>query len=184
MNLDRRSERRISPRIPTKLFVRGLGDDRGISEELGDFSIGGVGFLLPSEPRVERFRVSFATPSSAKLHTATCQVVGASELDQGVFVHLKFLELGYLRKEAVTRLIREGLSDLERPVVSRRASARSIPVAPKVWMSKKEIPIFGSAKEESGRLTRWILRLLAGEGFSAPEARRGGRVSSFCAPRR
>ncbi|MBI2374573.1 MAG: PilZ domain-containing protein [Deltaproteobacteria bacterium] len=195
-------ERRASARVPTRLFIRGLGDGRGTLEELGDFSIGGVGFQTPWAPRVERFRVSFATPSSAKLKTATCELVGTTELERGYWIHLRYVDLAAPRRESLERLTRAGLaapgrsespsasppvwrgdaSQSDRPAGSLRspqfraeAAARQtaakrvgrVPTAPKIWMSRSEVPLLGSAAEESSRLTRWILRLLSGEGFES-----------------
>lgn len=89
-------DRRDSLRIMSRLYVRGLGEDRGWSDRLGNLSLGGVGFEFPRAPEAERFQVAFSCPGEARVRRVTAEVVdydpleGTLDRDHPFFVRLRF----------------------------------------------------------------------------------------------
>lgn len=89
-------DRRDSLRVMTRLYVRGLGDDRFWSDRLGNLSLGGVGFEFPRAPEAERFQVAFSIPGDPRVRRATAALVdydpleGTLDRDHPFFVRLKF----------------------------------------------------------------------------------------------
>ena len=115
-----RDERRDSPRVLTRLYVRGLGADREWTDQLGDLGLGGVGFELPHAPAAHRYQVRFVVPGETKLRTATAEVrhavpmPGASELDGPFFVHLAFVNLSFEDELAIARALDRLEASVER----------------------------------------------------------------------
>lgn len=106
-----RDERRDSPRVLTRLFVRGLGADREWTDQLGDLGLGGVGFELPHPPAARRYQVRFVVPGETRLRTATAEVRQAVPMPAGAtgsgpyFVHLSFVNLGFEDELAIARAL-------------------------------------------------------------------------------
>ncbi len=92
-------ERRNSIRIPTRLFVRGLGDDRAWTDRLGDVSTGGVGFEFPRAPEAQRFQIAFSLPGESRVRRATAELIdydpmeGTRDRDHPFFVRVRFSQL-------------------------------------------------------------------------------------------
>ncbi len=102
-------DRRVGPRVMTRLFVRGLGDDRSWTDRLGDVAVGGVGFEFPKAPDADRFQVAFHCPGEEKLRHAVADVVdieplpGTQDREQPFFVRLQFSKIAYRDERALAR---------------------------------------------------------------------------------
>lgn len=117
-------DRRDSPRVLARLYVRGLGDDRQWSDRLGNLSLGGVGFEFPRAPEADRFQIAFSVPGDPRIRKAMAEVVDYDPLDGTLdrehpfFVRLRFARIGGDDERALARgLDRDG-------VVVRGVSAR------------------------------------------------------------
>jgi hypothetical protein len=102
-------DRRDSPRVLTRIYVRGLGEDRQWSERLGDLSLGGVGFEFPRAPEAEKFQVAFTVPGEERVRRATAELVdfdpleGTLDRDHPFFVRLRFSRIAFEDERAIAR---------------------------------------------------------------------------------
>lgn len=102
-------DRRESPRLPARLYVRGLGDDRRLAERLGDVALGGVGFEVPRAPDTDLFQVRFTCPGEDRLRTGMAKVIdltpmtGTLDRDGAFFAHLRFTQLQEADERAIAR---------------------------------------------------------------------------------
>lgn len=93
-----RDDRRDSPRVLTRLYVRGMGEEREWTDRLGDLGLGGVGFEALHRPEAQRYQVRFAVPGELRLRTALAEVKSAVPLPGAdpeagpYFVHLAFVD--------------------------------------------------------------------------------------------
>ena len=116
-------ERRDSPRIMTRVFVRGLGADRAWVDCLGDIAVGGVGIQYPNAPEAERFQVGFYCPGEQQMRSAVAEVIdyvplsGPGDSLGPCFVHLKFSKIAFEDQRALARSIDEQIS-MDLPAVS------------------------------------------------------------------
>lgn len=106
-----RDDRRDSPRVLTRLYVRGLGEDREWTDRLGDLGLGGVGFEFSHAPAARRYQVRFVCPGETQLRTAMAEVRSAVPLPGATghggpyFVHLSFVSLSFEDEVAIARAL-------------------------------------------------------------------------------
>ena len=102
-------DRRDSPRVMTRMHVRGLGADRKWGDRLGDLSLGGVGFVFPHAPEAGRYQVAFSVPGEARVRRATADLIdydplyGTLDRDHPFFVRLRFSRLDFEDERAIAR---------------------------------------------------------------------------------
>jgi hypothetical protein len=108
-------DRRVSPRLPTRIHVRGLGEDRYWSERLGDVSLGGVGFEFPRAPDAEKFQIVFSLPDDSRARRATGELIdyepleGTRDRDHPFFVRVRFTRIGFDDELAIARTLQSAL---------------------------------------------------------------------------
>ena len=104
-------DRRQSVRVLTRVFVRGLGEDRQWSDRLGDVSLGGMGFEFPRAPEAERFQLAFSLPGESRVRRATAELIdydpleGTLDRDHPFFVRVRFSRLAVEDREAIARVL-------------------------------------------------------------------------------
>lgn len=109
ITIGRMEERRTSPRLPTRIHVRGLGADRQWSDRLGDVSLGGVGFEFPRAPEAEKFQIVFSLPDDARARRATAELIdyepleGTRDRDHPFFVRVRFARIELDDELAIAR---------------------------------------------------------------------------------
>ena len=102
-------DRRESIRVLTRIYVRGLGEDRQWSDRLGDLSLGGVGFEFPRAPEAEKFQVAFTLPGDGRVRRATAELVdydpleGTLDRDHPFFVRVRFSRIAFEDERAIAR---------------------------------------------------------------------------------
>lgn len=105
------ADRRQSTRVQSRLYIRGIGADRAVSDCLGDLATNGVGFAFPQLPAAEDFQIHFACPGEQQLRRGYARIIDADPLpgtrdrQSPFFVHLKFTKLATSDYDALGRVL-------------------------------------------------------------------------------
>lgn len=101
----RASDRRDSPRVPLRFWVRNAELGGSFEERSGNVSMGGAFFMGPYESPGTEIEIAFWTPDTQTEIRARGEVIRSSQIGASVGVHVQLRDIDVRRELELARFI-------------------------------------------------------------------------------